>query len=67
MLGGWVVFMLVAFVLFLVLACQPAARAYPKDGDINIWHDDSRGVTCWVYKDGYAGGISCLTDEEVDR
>lgn len=28
---------------------------------IQVWHDDQRGVTCWIYG-GTNGGISCLPD-----
>ncbi|WP_275629819.1 hypothetical protein [Pseudomonas sp. 273] len=28
---------------------------------IRVWHDDKRGVTCWLYG-GTSGGISCLPD-----
>lgn len=27
-------------------------------------HDKDAKVTCWVYKCGYAGGISCLRDAQ---
>ena len=28
---------------------------------IQVWHDDERSVTCWLYG-GTDGGISCLPD-----
>lgn len=28
---------------------------------IQVWHDDERGVTCWLYGPSN-GGISCLPD-----
>lgn len=28
---------------------------------IQVWHDDQRGVTCWLYG-ASNGGISCLPD-----
>lgn len=28
---------------------------------IKVWHDDERGVTCWLYG-ASDGGISCLPD-----
>lgn len=36
----------------------------PTAGDarhVSTFHDDSRGVTCWLYG-GTNGGISCLPD-----
>ncbi|ADU79167.1 hypothetical protein F362_gp16 [Enterobacter phage EcP1] len=37
-----------------------------KEGDaLNIFHDNNRYVTCYVYKSGYAGGISCIPDDQL--
>lgn len=37
-----------------------------KEGSaIDIYHDDQRHVTCYVYKSGYAGGISCIPDSQL--
>lgn len=38
--------------------------------DIYPWHDDRRGVTCWIFEGYSEGGISCLPDpkpEEVKK
>lgn len=32
-----------------------------------VVHDDERNVTCWIYKDGYAGGISCIPDSQLNN
>ena len=34
---------------------------------IGIWHDNQRGVTCWIYAAGYGGGISCLPDAQLKK
>lgn len=34
-------------------------------GSVRVFHDDARAVTCWVYADGYKGGISCIPDKEL--
>ena len=31
-------------------------------GKISRWHDDEKSVTCWTFKNGYAGGLSCIPD-----
>lgn len=38
-----------------------------EDSAINIYHDEQRYVTCYVYKSwsGYAGGISCIPDDQL--
>ncbi|MEY0929310.1 hypothetical protein AB7188_00310 [Providencia rettgeri] len=37
-----------------------------KEGSaIDMYHDDQRQVTCYVYKSGYAGGISCIPDDQL--
>lgn len=38
----------------------PMQKSYGATG-IQTWHDDQRGVTCWLYG-GTNGGISCLPD-----
>lgn len=37
-----------------------------KEGSaIDMYHDDQRYVTCYVYKSGYAGGISCIPYDQL--
>lgn len=31
---------------------------------IKTINDEERNVTCWVYAQGYGGGISCLPDKQ---
>lgn len=43
------------------------------DQGVTVIHDDSRSVTCWIYRTkegGYSvtgGGISCLPDKAIDH
>lgn len=39
---------------------SPQIKAYGAT-HIQVWHDDERGVTCWLYG-STSGGISCLPD-----
>lgn len=32
---------------------------------ISMYYDDQRKVTCYVYKAGYAGGISCIPNTQL--
>lgn len=46
----------------------PGDRVLDKEGEptnIKVWYDEERGVYCWIYKAGTAGGISCLPESEV--
>lgn len=57
--------MVIAFMLTLS-GCEPYAPAQPNikaygATHIEVWHDDQRDVTCWLYGDTN-GGISCLPD-----
>jgi hypothetical protein len=36
-------------------------------GQISVWNDDARDVTCWVFRDYQKGGISCLPDWMLER
>jgi len=33
--------------------------------NVTVFHDEKRKVTCWIYANGYQGGISCLPDGQV--
>ena len=49
-------------------ACAPGDQAMSNGAsDINVWHDNARSVTCWIYQNAVTktGGISCLPDSEV--
>jgi len=32
---------------------------------ITVYHDDKRGVTCWVYRGYEEGSISCIPDSQL--
>lgn len=36
-------------------------------GSIRIWHDDQRSVTCWIFGEGYRGGLSCIPDTQLPK
>lgn len=39
---------------------------YNNDYRFGVWHDDQRGVTCWIY-DGYRErSIACLPDKDLE-
>src|SRR5207344_3019717 len=66
---GWVLANLVCITLLLLAACGGAppgqgggvgdsgTTAYISEQDIHL--KDGRIVTCLIYKQGYAGGLSC--------
>lgn len=59
--------MILLVALCALVGCeQPDSTSTPQPKrygamHIQVWHDDSRGVTCWLYG-GTNGGISCLPD-----
>lgn len=34
---------------------------------IDVWHDDARGVTCWVVSSGDGTSITCLPDTALPK
>ena len=49
----------------LMLSCT---TIYEKnDTYLDKCIDHKSGVTCWIYKNGYAGGISCIPNKELLR
>jgi hypothetical protein len=47
----------------LLLATGASADQLP--GGVNVFHDDARGATCWLYEQGVRGGISCIPDSQL--
>nr|WP_189672958.1 hypothetical protein [Pseudomonas taiwanensis] len=41
------------------------ASAEQLSDDIEVVRDHQRGVTCYAFKRGYAGGISCIPDSQL--
>lgn len=32
---------------------------------VDVWHDDARGVTCWIVSGGDEASITCLPDSAL--
>lgn len=68
-------FLAAAVVVMLMLMCwvfaggikygQSAPRVATADDKIEVWHDDQRHVTCWIYHAGHKGGLSCIPDQNL--
>lgn len=43
---------------------DPKTDLYPSKPDY-IWHDDSRGVTCYGAHSGYGTNWSCVPDSQL--
>ncbi|KKL66803.1 hypothetical protein LCGC14_2141280 [marine sediment metagenome] len=63
--------LLLAGLILMVLvttACTdppPGKQVTPANTKpINVWHDDERGVTCWIYNN--ISGFSCLPDKAFE-
>lgn len=48
-----------------LLMLATGASAEQLSDDIEVVRDQQRGVTCYVFKRGYAGGISCIPDSQL--
>jgi hypothetical protein len=60
---------LAMFAMF-ISACAPEMDAPPpkytaQQMHITIWHDDTNGVTCWIWSGSQKGGIACLPDSQL--
>jgi hypothetical protein len=62
-------FTLITLLIWLLMLISCAAPAMPDQAKPDLWTsriiDEEAGVICWVYKAGYAGGISCLPLEQT--
>lgn len=57
-----VVMLLLAIGAAFLTGCE-GAEAGRAAGEVRVWADAERGVTCWTY--GGHGGISCLPDYQL--
>lgn len=48
-----------------LLLLATGASAEQLSDDIEVVRDHKRGVTCYAFKRGYAGGISCIPDSQL--
>ncbi|MFG0925639.1 hypothetical protein ACF8SB_08090 [Pseudomonas sp. CJQ_8] len=48
-----------------LLLLATGASAEQLSDDIEVVRDNQRGVTCYAFKRGYAGGISCIPDSQL--
>ncbi|MCT8164969.1 MULTISPECIES: hypothetical protein [unclassified Pseudomonas] len=48
-----------------LLLLATGASAEQLSDDIEVVRDQERGVTCYAFKRGYAGGISCIPDSQL--
>lgn len=57
----------IAALIVVLVGCKDAttSEASVGLGEIAIWHDKQRAVTCWVYKGYQKGGISCIPDDQL--
>ncbi|WP_458736987.1 hypothetical protein [Pseudomonas chlororaphis] len=53
--------------LALILALlSTGASADPLPYGVSVFHDDARGVTCWLYRgSGNWSGLSCIPDSQL--
>jgi hypothetical protein len=63
--------LLVGLAAISLVACEGDGTedANTDQGDgayITFYHDDERDVSCWVYDEGYGGGISCIPDDQLN-
>lgn len=35
--------------------------------DVNVFQDNKRDVTCWVFKGLNRGGISCIPNDQINK
>lgn len=52
--------------LLALAGCNPDMKS---TGNVNLktYHDDQRAVTCWIFDGVKAGGIHCMTDEQIAK
>lgn len=59
--------MIIGLLLLLVACSGPQNDKVSADWDVQVWHDDERDVTCWIYVTAYGDGFACLPDSQITR
>jgi len=57
-----IIFIVVIVSILALCSCTPGNKVVPG---VRRWHDDEKNVTCWIYSEGYRGGISCIPDHQL--
>lgn len=50
--------------LYLLLLASGASAGQLPYG-VSVFHDDQRGVTCWLYQGPSQAGLSCIPDSQL--
>lgn len=62
--------LLIIPIIFLLAGCSSLKGEIISEGSNSVVkkvEDKESNVTCWIYKSGYAGGISCLPDKQFKQ
>jgi hypothetical protein len=67
-------FLMMLFSALLLASCMPPSTLNTDANDtgyfeygVNVWHDDERNVTCWIFVGLERGGISCIPDWQLQE
>lgn len=56
---------LVALVVVAIVSSAGQTHEQWLQQSVSTYHDADHAVTCWIYRDGFRGGISCIPDQIV--
>lgn len=70
MVRVYAIIIAISIVIGWTFKVEASERVFPVDlpfdkKNVSVVRDKERSVTCWIYRDGYKGGISCIPDWQL--
>lgn len=65
-------YMIVALIAITITGCSEQnidIEGNKMPGNVNVYHDNDRSVTCWIYESSFVSGrgISCIPDNQLNN
>lgn len=66
---------LIILVMVILSGCVGERKRLPNShivasgliADVTRFEDDYYKVTCWIYRNGYAGGLACIPTDQLEE
>lgn len=65
-------YMVAVLIAITITGCSESnidGEGNKMSGNVNVYHDNDRNVTCWIYESSFVSGrgISCIPDNQLSN
>lgn len=65
-------YMMAVIIAIAITGCSDTGGGDEQNkmsGNVNVYHDNDRDVTCWIYESSFVSGrgISCIPDNQLNN